>query len=104
MSDEYTEHDKLRLISGHSQAIHDFLDESKYLLAEWVHLDHGEVIDKAGCADEPENCRLYHHDELWPHREGLAKILATYFEIDLNKIEQEKRAMINSLREMNSHD
>lgn len=38
---------------------------------------------------------------LYPLRKSFEKLLAEYFEIDLNKVEQERRALLDWLREIN---
>jgi TusA-related sulfurtransferase len=73
----YPEHDKLAAISDQSQAIHDFI--------EW-------------CEDEK---RIYlEHVEDRPF--SLRDLLAEHFGIDLAKINQEKAAMVDALREANA--
>lgn len=84
MSD-YPEHKKLKAIAEQSQAIGEFLDwcrgEYGYELAEW---------DKSRKFD----------DRMMPVSESTEKLLAAFFDIDLNKIEAEKRAMLEKMRRM----
>lgn len=75
MSD-YPEHDKLKAISEESQTIGAFLDNSEYHICEY---------------DE-------RHGRFFPAPKSITQILADYFDIDLNKIEEEKRQMLESLR------
>lgn len=45
----------------------------------------------------------YHsvHDRLIPYHEGVEALLARYFEIDLDKIESEKQAILAEIRQAN---
>lgn len=83
MSD-YPEHEKLQAVKDESQAAGAFL--------WWLRDEKGLFL-----------CGM-HDDYNFPVRAGyeVEKWLAEYFEIDLEKIEEEKRAMIDRLREMNS--
>jgi hypothetical protein len=73
--------EKLSAVAEKSNVIGEFL--------EWLQSDEGYVI---GYWDEPYGgyTREYKHIEKW---------LAEYFEIDLNKVEQERRALLEWLRE-----
>ena len=77
----YPEHFKQALILDDAQVIGAFLDETTYTLAEWVQFDG------------------YHEQRLVPVRKSFQQVLAEYFEIDLAKIEAEKRAMLDAHRE-----
>lgn len=85
---KYPEHQKLQAIKDKSQAIGEFLDwlfsEKDLRLAQWMKVP-GEDED----SEEDELVQF------WPNREEL---LAGYFEIDLKKLEQEKRAMLEEFR------
>lgn len=70
---KWPEHDRLEEIHEESEAIGRFLDESEYVLCK--------MID----------------DRLEPVYEPLDRILARHFKIDLDKIEAEKREMIQEL-------
>ena len=76
----YPEHEKLQAVSEQSQAIGEFLDFG--LPAQGIYL--AEVSNEDG--------------ELWLSHKPIQKILADYFEIDLKKIEDEKRAMLDAIR------
>ncbi len=84
MSD-YPEHDKLRHVKDESQAIGEFLDFGGYVLAEW----HDPT---------PRELTEGYKRQLAPTHQPISRILAEYFEIDENKIEQEKRQMLDKLR------
>lgn len=74
---KFPEHEKLHLISDKSQCIGDFvawLRRRDAVLARW------------------EGNKLY------PEGSPITKLLADFFEIDLEKIEAEKRAMLDELR------
>lgn len=82
---EYPEHDRLKLISDKSQTIGAFL--------EWLNSESGLEI-----------CTLIEgqiDDRFAPAGISIEKLLAQYFEIDLDKIEKEKRAMLDSIRAAN---
>jgi hypothetical protein len=85
----YPEHVKLKAVSGDSQKIGEFL--------EWLQNgQEGEDRQIALCVLN----RTY--DQYMPIREGIQDILARYFDIDLKVIEQEKRAMLDEIREHNN--
>jgi hypothetical protein len=117
---EYPEHDKLAKVQEQSQVIGEFLDNCGHMLCYWREKgDNGEPeyvwVDGHGeGVDEPPNA--YDHirgharpnmaREVWgegfvPVRGSIQQILAAYFEIDLDKIEVEKRQMLDRLRETN---
>ena len=77
MSD-YPEHEKLEKIAATSQAIGEFL--------EWLE-EQGVVL-----------CRFGGFDMAYPCRESKETLLAQHFQINLAKLEAEKRAMIATLR------
>ncbi len=77
-TEEYPEHKKLESVQAKSQEIGAFL--------EWLQHERGFVI--ATWLDE----------ELAPSHESIEKLLAAYFDVDLNRIEREKRRMLDSLR------
>lgn len=73
-TDEYPEHAKMAAVQDQSQAIGEFLENSKY-----------------GLVDDDDN----------PVHESIIVILAEYFDIDLDKIESEKRTMLARTRGTN---
>lgn len=77
---EFPEHDKLQAVAEQSQAIGEFLDLGRWTLCEL------RKWDDASPSFEPVD---------------IQKALAEYFGIDLVKIEDEKRAMLDELRAMN---
>jgi len=81
---KYPEHEKMHSVKEKSQAIGEFLEQIQ---------SEGLVI-----------CD-YHEHEWSPISKGIEQILADYFEIDLNKIEREKRQMLDEMRRtQNAHE
>jgi hypothetical protein len=74
----YPEHEKLAAISDKSQEIGAFL--------EWLQ-EQGWLL------------ALYHGDHLRPVHKPITSLLASYFEIDEDALEREKRQMLDALRE-----
>lgn len=92
----YPEHEKLRAIAGESQACGEFL--------EWLQ-HQGYVMALAHRHDS--DCRGKDGWRLCGRREGelihaplpsIQKLLATFFGIDPEKLEDEKQAMLAELR------
>lgn len=79
----YPECEKMAAVQDKSQTIGEFLDwlGTKYTLAEY---------------DE------YDEDELFPVSINIQKLLAEYFEIDLDKVEEEKNDILNEMRKLNA--
>ena len=86
MSD-YPEHDKLKLVADKSQAIGEFI--------EWL-AEEGRGIYLA--VPHPFG------EGLVPANKSITRLLAEFFEIDLDKIETEKRAMLDNLRKLNKEE
>ena len=82
----YPEHEKLMAISEKSQAIGDFL--------AW--LEEGGLGEEIGSVEMAQYGR--HQIDLMPLGMPKTDLLARYFDIDLSKIEDEKRAMIAALQ------
>jgi hypothetical protein len=79
---QYPEHDKLRLIRDKSQAIGEFLS----LLGQ-----HGLTL-----------CEFHEkYNEYLPTGITIQKLLAKHFGIDLVKLDDEKRDMLDELRRLN---
>jgi hypothetical protein len=81
---KYPEHVKLRAVKDDSQKIGAFLD---WLLNE----RHLVLCDSDG-------------NELHPTDMRIEALLGLYFEVDLEKLEEEKLAMIDEMRKINSAD
>ena len=80
----YPEHDKLRAINDKSQVVGEFL--------EW--LESGEAHP------DGESIELAYHigDFLEPYYKRKESLLARFFEIDLHRLEEEKRQMLEECR------
>ena len=73
---DYPECEKLAKIAPLSQQMGEFLMESNYVLCKWCDLRKG-----------------YH-----PVTPDIQTMLAEHFEIDMHKVEEERRAMLEALR------
>lgn len=83
--DNVSEHDRLRVIKDQSQACGDFIS--------W--LEHkGYILCMAITPDEESD-----YQEYVPAPINLVKLLAEFFDIDLERLEDERRALLASLRE-----
>lgn len=80
---ETTECEKLKQVATESQKLGTFID--------WLRDEKGFQI----CEDIGDR----NHIEYSPIRMRMEELLADYFEIDLNKVETERRALLDALRE-----
>jgi len=84
----YPEHEKLQKVKDHSQAIGEFLEwvswTKEYRLGEFV-----------GNND---------YTEFVPVNMNIQNLLAEYFEIDLKKLESEKREMLEKMRKIKNEN
>lgn len=80
---DYPEHEKMKAIAEESQKQGDFL--------QWL-MDHGYAL----CERRKSEVTPY-----WPTYKTISTLLALYHKIDLKKIEQEKRAMLEEIRKSN---
>jgi len=78
---KYPEHIKLKAISQFSQKIGEFVD--------WL------------SESQIQLCEPDKYDDYTPVRTSIQKLLADFFEIDLNRIEEEKQQMLEELRALN---
>lgn len=96
MPDERPECDKMVKVKPQSQAIGQFLewlDEQNIQLATYhVHGEH--------CTEHARECGYSEHD-LAPHRETIEELIARHFNIDMEKVEAEKRALLIEIRASN---
>jgi len=80
---KYPECEKLEKVSEESQKIGAFLDwlqnETKYIIAEYSDDEEGEAL-------------------LFPIHKAIEQILAEYFKIDLNKVEKERKQILEDIR------
>lgn len=99
MADKYPEHEKMAKVTADSHRLGEFIDwmEAKgYLFAQWMEADTYRVRD-------PESGELKDRSEerLVPVHKTINEWLAAFYEIDLNKIEEEKRQMLDDIRQAN---
>jgi hypothetical protein len=80
---EYPEHEKLRALDGRNQAVGCFI--------EWLQVK-GYVIARY------KNIHGFMDEQLVPDTSGIQDLIAEYFGIDQDKLEQEKRKMLDDLR------
>ena len=105
----YPEHQKLRAISGESQKIGAFIEWMREQGVEFC-----KLRDEDDESSVPIASGRYWLDELMAVIKGnqdliphefyampLERILAQYFEIDLDILEQEKRHMLAAMRQLN---
>jgi hypothetical protein len=98
----YPEHEKLAKISDKSTACG--------LFVEWLAAEKGIRLANyhehaPSCIDSDGDVVCgggFGIDRLYPVHERLTKLLAEFFEIDEDKIEAEKRAMLDELRTLNT--
>ena len=106
---EYPEHEKLMKVKDESQVIGEFLEGCGYTLCEfqpeadeprWIDEDTGAPSHVF--ADNAVENFAWYPEGYYPVRGGINEILAGYFGIDLDKIEDEKRQMLEELRTANA--
>lgn len=86
---DYPEHDKLQALDGANQTIGEFLEwlnDNRYSICEWQ--NYGD-----------EDARGY-----YPVHRSPQSWIAQYFQIDPVKIEQEKRHMLDLIRQADAID
>lgn len=82
---QYPEHDKLSAVKDQSQTIGAFLEwmpSNGYYVGQYI--------------QDPE----WKDYQFVPSNLTINQLLAEYFEVDLDKLEDEKRQMLESIREM----
>lgn len=126
---EYPEHEKLHAVAEQSQAMGEFLDLGPYTLCEFVkagsnkeplyvwtpkwadpayrrkrgkRYKHPRFIDFLNGHAETNPDHESWGDHYRPVMKPLTQVLADWFDIDLDKIEQEKREMLDKIREANA--
>lgn len=100
---KYPEHEKLQKVRRDSEAIGQFLDSPDKGFTRMVWHDSHTEPDKyvyLPCEDE---CKLvergwYNPEGWYPDHRSINQVLAEYFEIDLDKLEAEKREMLDEFR------
>lgn len=113
---EYPEHNKMKAVTPFSHKIGEFLEwltERHVMLAHYptkcLHLMydgtcHEEAMENGSCPSECPECEMTELSELYPYSYNIQKLLAEFFEIDLNKIEEEKRQMLDEMRKLNERE
>jgi len=113
---EYPECEKLSRTSQESQKLGAFLDwlsERGICLAEYPktcahhnrweerenHCKKGNTLDPFDCGPGCNDFEEEEESELRPTQHRIERLLADYFEIDLVKVEEERRAMLESLQQ-----
>ena len=89
------ETDKMIAVKDKSQAIGAFL--------EWLNNENTVIVRYATKDDERDekgNQTGIHEGDYLPFHISIEKMLAKYFKIDLDKAEQEKRALLESIRKI----
>jgi hypothetical protein len=98
---KYPEHAKLDKVKDKSQTIGEFLEwlsTKRREVAVWAEPKEPPYLDKDGELKSNEN---YMPEGWYPLNYSIEKLLAEYFEIDLNKLESEKRQMLDEIRSKN---
>lgn len=92
---KYTEHEKLKALGESREAVQELLD---WLGDDGIHLAKRHAHED-GCynGDGELDCAA-RQEELIDHYETKEKLMARFFEIDLDKLENEKRAMLDEIR------
>jgi len=103
---EYPEHDKMAKVQKDSQLLGyliDWMQGRGYVFAEWQEVDHYRVRTSDTKDDESEDNVVYrHNDELVPVHKTVNQWLAEIYDIDLDKIEDEKQQMFEEIRRLNA--
>lgn len=74
----------------------DWLQSQRYVVAKWG-CPHGRV-PYSDCNEKW--CRSKDNDEvLWPNHDPIQDILAEYFDIDYQALQEEKHAMLEEIRQ-----
>jgi hypothetical protein len=90
---DYPEHDKLALVKDETQAAGDFVE---WLGTQGIFLAKTYMFTKDDCVTDDEAEMRY--ERTCPVAKSLVTLLAEWAEIDQNKIEAEKRAMLATIR------
>jgi hypothetical protein len=88
---EYPEHEKLQAVKERSQAIGEFL--------EWMESERETPLTLASYGKGEGGIEL-----LFPANISTERLLAEFFDIDLGKLEQEKRQMLAEIRKEQAND
>lgn len=100
----YPECEKMSAVRELSQACGEFLEflqQKGFLLAQYGHWDSCKAYPESQDEELNEDLCNCGRQPLVPVYQSTEKLLADFFEIDLNKIEQEKRQMLEQQRKLN---
>lgn len=86
---KYPEHEKLQDVKEKSQFLGEFL--------EWLRGDNYELCDVV----RQENSSGQEYVTYVPNRRSIERLLAEFLDINLEKMEEEKRAMLEEIRILN---
>ncbi len=94
--DKYPECEKLQSVSEESQRIGFFLEwlKNQYSLCVW------QEGRKDYFGDDPEDY-IYSPEGYYPDRKSIEAILAEYFQIDMDKVNEEREQILRDIREEN---
>ena len=95
-AEKYPEHVKLGAIKDKSQTVYDFLE---WAGEKGMHLGEWEPTQRRTANGQFGRNRIVPH--MHPVQTSKRDLLAEFFDIDLNKIEKEMRAMLDEMRAMN---
>jgi hypothetical protein len=99
MKQQYPEHKKLKVVQDQSQQIGGFLDWlSANELTICINTADTNRDELSGISRKQLGCPKRIQDLYLPSRRSPEQLLADYFDIDLQKIESEKRKMLEELR------
>lgn len=107
MSEKKSELEKLENVKEKSQAICEFLEwifnSKNYHIARYLTKEEYESEDNIGYVEsniKPEGWKRYiiKKDELIMVHINIEKLLAEYFEIDLAKVEEERREILKNIK------
>ena len=87
---ETPECERMKKVQSQSQAIGDFLD--------WLQTEEDVTFATYGYREDGRK-RKRNPNTLYPHHVNIEKTLAKFFDIDLDKVETEKRAILDALHE-----
>lgn len=100
----YPEHDKVRVVQDRSQAIGEFLEwlGSKGVSLATYHEHTDACYDESDWKNRYPQCG-YGESQLQAEYKSIEARLAEYFDIDQDRLESEKRAMLDLIRSQNEN-
>lgn len=103
---KYPEHEKLEKVKDQSQAVGEFLEwlrGTDRAICQWQDgvTDAGRIANAFSFSDQ--DLSEEPNKGWFPVHDPIEKTLAEYFDIDLNKLEKEKRQMLEEIRKPNEN-